>query len=121
MIVVSDDWCRMRMRLARLVSYAFLYTTDCNDSSGEHATHLQRGFCSSRALRKLNCSYVCCFPFFLADFVTTTRSSFGKSFNLNTYDSLKEKIFSFNLRRMCYVLPNSKKSSFLLFFGQNIL
>ena len=28
MIVVSDNWCRMRMRPARLVSYAFLYTTD---------------------------------------------------------------------------------------------
>ena len=27
MIVVSDGWCHMRMRPARLVSYAFLYTT----------------------------------------------------------------------------------------------
>ena len=26
--VVSDDWCHMGMRPARLVSYAFLYTTD---------------------------------------------------------------------------------------------
>ena len=32
MIVVSDDWCRMTVRPARLLSYAFLYTTSvmCN-------------------------------------------------------------------------------------------
>ena len=27
MILVSDDWCHIRMRPARLVSYAFLYAT----------------------------------------------------------------------------------------------
>ena len=28
MILVSDDWCRMRVRPAQVVSYAFLYTTN---------------------------------------------------------------------------------------------
>ena len=33
-LILLNGWCRMRMRPARLVSYAFLYTTDAKAASG---------------------------------------------------------------------------------------
>ena len=34
-IILLGGWCRTRMRRARLVSYAFLYTTDLVDDNSK--------------------------------------------------------------------------------------